>query len=372
MPTSGRTIAFDHKRLRIARESVGWTRHRLAEAVGVTPAAVSQYEKGIHQPSRLILAKMSLVLGMPKEFFIAGRPTLLAETGVAHFRSLRSTSLRDRRRALTYAVFAWELTILLEKQLKIPPVSFPQAVLPENASIDDLENLAAQCRQTMGIGSGPIPNVTRLLEKHGAVVVRIPVECQKVDAFSCVLEDRPIVVLNFDKDDKARSRHSAAHELGHLVAHEDVDPGSQIIERHANNFAAAFLMPADEIAPQLPSSLNWNQLIELKHHWGVSIASLLFRAKTLSILPEYTYRRAFTMLNSRKNLDGSTWRIKEPGDLGPSEQPILLRKCIELLDKLGITRDALANELCFPRSLLDQLVGDDLPTIQINLKDEDH
>lgn len=372
MPTSKRTTAFDNRRLRIARESVGWTRHQLSKAVGVTPAAVSQYEKGIHQPSRPVLAKIALALGMPKGFFIAGRPTIIIETGSAHFRSLRSTSLRDRRRALTHAVFAWELTVSLEKRLKIPSVSFPQAVLPEDASIEDIEGIAAQCRNELGIGPGPISNVVRLLEKHGAVVTRMPVECRKVDAFSCMLKDRPIVVLNADKEDKARSRHSAAHELGHLIAHDEVDPGSQIIEQQANSFAAAFLMPADEVEDRLPSSLDWNRLIELRCHWGVSIASLLVRARTLGIMPEYTYRRAFTILNSRKNPDGSTWRTKEPGELGSVEQPILLRKCVELLEELGTTRETLANELCFPRSLLDQLVEEDQPTVYINYEDDDY
>ena len=351
----------------MAREANGWTRQRLAEVAGVTPAAVSQYENGTHRPGGAVLASMALALGMPRGFFVEGRPAASADIGAAHFRSLRSTSLRDRRRALTHAAFAWELTALLEHHLRIPPVSFPQAVLSERASTNDLEQLASESRRVLDIGPGPIANVTRLLESCGAVVVLLPVECRKVDAFSCVLHGRPIVVLNSDRGDKARSRHSAAHELGHIVAHDDTDPGSQIIERQANAFASAFLMPADEIGPQLPASLDWSRLIALREHWGVSIASLLFRAKSLGILPEYTYRRAFTELNSRRNPDGSTWRAKEPGSLGPIEQPRLLRRCVELVQDHGITRDDLANDLCFPRDLIDQFVGDTMPAVQLDI-----
>ena len=361
-------IAFDRRRLRMAREANGWTRQRLAESAGVTPAAISQYENGVHRPSGAVLARMSLALGMPRGFFVVGRPAASADSGKAHFRSLRSTSLRDRRRALTHAGFAWELATLLESYVRIPPVSFPQAVLPERALVKDIERLADACRRALDIGPGPISNLTRLLESCGAVVVRLPVECRKVDAFSCVLEDRPIVVLNADKVDKARARHSAAHELGHLVAHDDADPGSQTIERQADAFAAAFLMPANEIGSQLPASLDWNRLIELRRHWGVSIASLLVRARTLQILPEHTYRRAFTALNTRRNPDGSTWRIKEPGRLGPAEAPSLLRRCVDLVESHGTTRDELANELCFPRSLIDQIVGDSIPTVPMNAR----
>ena len=209
----------------MAREAKGWTRRQLAVTAEVTPAAVSQYENGTYQPTRGVIARIAIALGMPREFFVPGRPTAAASSSVVHFRSLRSTPVRDRRRALTHAVFAWELTNLLESYLSIPPVAFPRAVLPERASRDDMENLAGECRRLLNLGSAPIGNMTRHLESLGAVVVRLPVGCEKVDAFSCVLEDRPIVVLNSDKGDKARSRHDAAHEFGHLVAHDDTEPG---------------------------------------------------------------------------------------------------------------------------------------------------
>ena len=341
----------------MAREAKGWTRRKLADAAGVTPAAVSQYENGSYQPSRRVMATMAIALGMPREFFVPGRPTIAANSSVAHFRSLRSTPVRDRRRAFTHAVFAWELTNLLENYLTIPPVAFPSAELPEGVSKHDIENLATECRRLLSLGSDPIANMTRLLESLGAVVVRLPVELEKVDAFSCVLERRPIVVLNSDKEDKARARHSAAHEFGHLIAHDDADPGSQIIEQQAHSFASAFLLPADQVAGDLSSPLNWNRLIALRHRWGVSIASLIVRAKTLGTISEHTYRQAFVRLNITRNDDGTAWRQNEPGFLGPPEQPVLLRKCVELVERLGTSKDDLANTLCIPRHLVDHLVG---------------
>ena len=301
----------------MAREAKGWTRRQLAVTAEVTPAAVSQYENGTYQPTRGVIARIAIALGMPREFFVPGRPTAAASSSVVHFRSLRSTPVRDRRRALTHAVFAWELTNLLESYLSIPPVAFPRAVLSERASRDDMENLAGECRRLLNLGSAPIGNMTRHLESLGAVVVRLPVGCEKVDAFSCVLEDRPIVVLNSDKGDKARSRHDAAHEFGHLVAHDDTEPGSQIVEQQAHAFASAFLLPADQVAPYLASPLDWNMLFRLKRHWGVSLQSLIVRAKHLGTISEHSYRRAFIRLSTAKNADGTTWRKNEPGTPRP-------------------------------------------------------
>lgn len=371
---SERVLAFDRDRLRLGREAKGWTKQRLAEVSGVTPAAVSQYENGTARPGSAVLARMALGLGLPQGFFISGRPTVLADSSSAHFRSLRSTSLRDRRRALSHASIAWELANALERYVQMPAPSFPHAVLPERPSQDDFENLAGECRTILGIGGGPLPNVTRLLESCGAIVVRLPVGCGKVDAFSTTLSGRPIVLINDDKVDKARSRHTAAHEFGHLVAHDDVDPGSQTVERQADSFASAFLLPAEEIAPLLPSKLDWNRLIELRLHWGVSIASLLFKAKSLGILPEHTYRRAFTVLNSRKNPDGTLWRTNEPGQLGPPEQPVLLKKCVEVAAAQNVTRESLANELQLPVDVVNALIGDETrPVIRLDaVADDEH
>lgn len=360
-------VAFDRNRLRLARELKGWTKQRLADAAEVSAAAISQYESGANDPGRAVLATMALALGMPQGFFNAGRATANANSDSAHFRSLRSTSLRDRRKALTFATFAWEITGELEKSVKLPELGLPSAVVSETAARDDIETLAVSCRSALGIQSGPVPNVVRLLEANGVIVVRLPVACREVDAFSCTLEGRPIVLLSGDKNDKARSRHDAAHELGHLVMHDEVDPGSQLVERQANNFAASFLMPAQEIGRQLPSRLDWSQLIELKMEWGVSLASLLFRSKTLGIISESTYRRGFTSLNSRQWPDGTTWRMREPGDLGSPEQPLLLRKCVELLAGEGVEIESLANQLELPVEIVRDLVGsDDRPEVDLS------
>jgi len=45
-----------------------------------------------------------------------------------------------------------------------------------------------------------------------------------------------------------RGRFDAGHELGHLVLHQHGSPnGGQEIERAANDFAAAFLMPRSSV-----------------------------------------------------------------------------------------------------------------------------
>ncbi len=118
----------------------------------------------------------------------------------------------------------------------------------------DLENVARQTRATFGMPRGPVRNVVETIEDHGLVVIRLPLDTADVDAFSLPFHDRPVVVLGADKNDRARSRFDAAHELGHLVAHGDQVWGVKDVEQQAHYFAAEFLMPArcqGRIGPRL-------------------------------------------------------------------------------------------------------------------------
>jgi Zn-dependent peptidase ImmA (M78 family) len=44
---------------------------------------------------------------------------------------------------------------------------------------------------------------------------------------------------------------------------------SRSVETQAHQFAAAYLMPADDIRDQLPTTADWPALFELKRSWQV-------------------------------------------------------------------------------------------------------
>jgi Zn-dependent peptidase ImmA (M78 family) len=90
------------------------------------------------------------------------------------------------------------------------------------------------------------------------------------------------------------------------------------VEAQAHQFAAAFLLPADEIGSQLPATVDWPRLFELKRYWQVSLAALLMRARTLKRMDQATYLRAIKTASARG------WRRVEPVPLGKPEQPTTL------------------------------------------------
>lgn len=351
---------FDPMRLRIARQAAQLKKKDLAERVGVSAAAISQYEKGPTKPSVRVGAALALALGVPVAFFTADRALGEAPATTAHFRSLRATTQQERDRAFAHALLTWELTRTMERRVRLPELALPDHL---SVKIDEpiraVEHAAREARMAFGLGTGPIPHVIRTLESRGVVCTRLPAGTRRVFAFSCDFPGRPIVVLSTERTHKAAGRFDAAHELGHLLMHHDEEPGSHAVERQAHTFASELLAPTAEIADQLPRTLNWNLLLELKQVWGISMQALLFRARTLGVMPEHTYRRAVTEISSRG------WRTAEPGDDGNAEEPILLRRALEVLNSQGADLEAVAVEARLAPASVALIAGvDERPEVE--------
>jgi Zn-dependent peptidase ImmA (M78 family)/transcriptional regulator with XRE-family HTH domain len=333
----------------------------LAEKIGVSAASVSQYENGSTAPSSRIAAAIALALGQPVGFFAADRPLGEATATLPHFRSLRSTSKQERDRAFAHALLTWELTQVMQRYVRFPRYDLPTdlALRPED-SPGYVEQAARGARHALGLGDGPIPNVVRLLESRGVVCTHLPAQTRRVFAFSCDFPERPVVVLASERFHRAAGRFDAAHELGHMLMHHDAEPGTHAVERQANIFASEFLAPASQILDDLPVRADWKQLLHLKEVWGISIQALLFKARSLSVMPEHTYRRAVTEINARG------WRTKEPGDEGRGEQPVLLSKALSVIEGRGISVEELSDLARLPVDTIRMIVSpDERPTIDL-------
>ena len=155
-----------------------------------------------------------------------------------------------------------------------------------------------------------------------------------------------------DKHSPSRSRFDAAHELGHLVMHADVMPASQAVERQANRFASAFLMPRETFLMECPHRLVWGHFEELKRRWGVSLSALVRRAYDLGRFGEATYRRACMQLNQKYNAGGV--RRLEPHEPAV-EVPTVVADAIEALDEQN-PLEGLARRLGLSASTVSQLL----------------
>ena len=344
---------FDPQRLRVARQLRKLTRASLAEKVGVSAAAVGQWEAGEVRPKARTLLEVSRVLDFPVAYFAtSGKPLTNLETDCTFFRSLRRSRQVDREAAMAHAVLIAELVGVIERHARLPPLAIPECPVDLEASDEEIDTVAAQVRSEWGLVDEPIDDIVRELERHGAVVARLRLTEDGIDAFSWPGLERPVVILGVDKDDRARSRFDAAHELGHVVMHRDHPRSAdRDLERQAHRFASSFLLPSNRLKEEWePGRLNWRDLMTLKRRWQMSLAALLYRARQDELLTPTAYESAV------KYISRAGWRKREPGDLGPPERPRLLRKAVCALEDNGISRDDLVDEAHIPPALIDEYV----------------
>lgn len=352
---------FDPARLTQARFAAGLSKAKLAEQVGVTPAAIGQYESRVVTPRRDLLPVLAHELQVPVEYFATGRPIGRVDGSQAHFRSLRSTSARERSKAIAFIEQVWELTFALEKKVQFPDVDLSWI---DRDQADPL--CAAQSlRKHWGLGMAPVKHLVALAESHGIVVSLLTManeDVARVGAFSTSHLARPVIVVT---PERARSvfvyRFTVAHELGHLMLHGEAVPGDRQQEREADQFAAEFLTPRSQIANLLPRTVNLSRLDELSRHWGVSVDSLLLRMKETGTVSEASIRRGYQKLNQ---LRSSGLETLEPVNAYPGEVPSMLSHAAELA---GCGPADLARELKWhPSRVLEILGADDpRPTLQL-------
>lgn len=344
------TSQFSPSRLKIARQLAGLKQVELAELVDLSPPALSQYENGLHMPSPPIVQRLAFSLGCPIEFLFADAVSPVATR--AFFRSLRSTPQKERDRAAAFAWLVANVVDLVEADIRLPRCDLRLEIGLHAPKRVEVEAAAALARETWAVPPGPVAHVIRLMEAHGAVVATFRDGDVRLSAFSQWHERRPIVIFCLGKDDKARQRYDAAHELAHLALHGDAEPGNHVLEQQAEEFASAFLMPAEEIVDFLPRGrVDWEQLQELKRVWGVSLQALLVRANRLGTLSDRALQNAYRFLSAQG------WRRAEPGDLGRPELPALLPRAFALLERKGLNAEDIFRRLALPERYLFDIAG---------------
>lgn len=353
------------ERITQAREFAGLSKSALAEKLSVTPAAVAQWESGTKTPAAENLAAVSLHLGVPISFLLESRPAENQRRGPLTFRAWNSARTRRlNRKAERFAELVAEAYAWLEARVVLPALVLPEipAAAHEGAFI---EAAAEACRRAWGLGDRPILRLAELLESKGIIVAEVAFSDEGMDAFSCVVNGRPFVFLRNKKQDRARSRFDAAHELGHLLLHQHLSEGELRqksvhgpVEEEAHAFAGAFLMPADSFRRDV-TQVDVDSLLRLKPKWGVSVQAMVKRCEKLGLIDAEGAGDLFRQMGVRG------WRRAqgEPYDeMLPLTAGLLGQKALRVLEENRLVhRWELSSLLPFPSIVLRGVFGQDLP-----------
>lgn len=344
------------ERIRSARMARGITITDLAELIGVTKQALSQYELGHSVPSGEVFMKIVNKLGFPTAYFF--KPvTERGPEGTVFYRSLKSTAQISRDMQSSRLDMLEDIFDFVSKYLDFPEVNLPKLENVSVEDLDDIENITSNLRKYWGLGNGPIDNITRLLERNGIVIAKILFNDLKVDAYSQWRADKPFIVLGMDKPAAGRLRFNAMHEVGHLIMHKWVTPADLLtklkqIEEEAHRFSSSFLLPRETFGQEVMST-SLNHFIELKKRWNVSIQAMIKRCEDLELLSENQ------VLYLRKQISARKMNKIEPlDDVVKAEEPTMLKQAITMLVDHGIELPhTILDDLCLPQEEVEGLCG---------------
>jgi Zn-dependent peptidase ImmA (M78 family)/DNA-binding XRE family transcriptional regulator len=264
-------------RIKRAREARDISQLELAEAVGLSQAAISNIESGTRALRVDELIAISHALGEEPDYFLVSTREKRGTVGVMLRAEVADLPLPDFSTAIN--VFLDEI-----EDAPLPPAKIAiKARNPESAA---RQVLKASGRQKLPV------DVHAVARDLGVAVFLRPFPA----ALSALLlrHDKNAFIGVNNHQAPVRQRFSIAHELGHFVlAHRDhiIDYGVPEAvegelpgydwdhERAANQFAAELLMPADHVR----ADVGTTSLSRLARRYDVSQEAMGFRLANLAL-----------------------------------------------------------------------------------------
>ncbi|MBE0577832.1 MAG: ImmA/IrrE family metallo-endopeptidase [Devosia sp.] len=340
--------------LRLARQRRGYQQKEAAALLGVSASDLSRIENGIKDASDQTIEAAARAFKMPPSFFdqriaVYGAPVSVhpmwrkkAEVTAGEMDAVIA-ELNVRTHHLKRLLEAAQVNAVRT----VPTLDFDE--------YGDAERIAGLVRAHWQVPSGPLRNLTQIIEEAGIVVAHSSLNGSSISGVTFRVPGMPPLIVLNDSQPADRMRFTLAHELGHIVMHRFPTPD---MEAEANAFASYLLAPSRDIRPYFGRGrVDLPRLAALKTEWRMSMSSLVFVADRLGLLTPnqkvYIWKQ-FSMNNMR---------TREPPELDfPHEQPTVLPSVVRMhIDALGYSLGDLAAILHMDAEELPAFYGIDVP-----------
>lgn len=300
--------------LRWARDSSGYSVEEAAGRVG-DPQSLEAWEAGKVRPTWKVLQRLAKLYRRPVAALLLAEPP--AEPPLLpDFRRLPDAQRRlspKTRFAIRTARWLAASAAKLERELDLyAPFGGIQA-----RTSDSPEQLAEQCRRSLGISldeqsqwqrSGEAFRHWRAaVEAQNVFVFQASMPIEEVRGFSLFEEGKAAITLN--QSDAVNARiFTLFHEYCHLLLSKPgiclPEEGSltdaQKTETFCNRFAAALLIPRDDVAMRLDSDIPLERKVAaLAARYRVSRAVVLGRIRNMGAISEQTHITAMAQLGRK-------------------------------------------------------------------------
>lgn len=317
------------KRVRAAREAISSTQAELGSEIGLSRLAVGQIENATRTVSSIELDAIARETGRPLKFFL-DRDLPPPDKFAVLFRSdPQFSNLAGLLKALRSSLELGREMTSLESLLGVghgkPRTASYELAVPTTKweAIRQGEEIAADDRQRLGIGSAPIGDLPEVFEWQGVRtgMVALPDNVSGVT----VWEDQVgVCTLVNARHAAVRRRFSLAHEYAHVLIDRGrsatisrAEDRHDLVEVRANAFAAQFLMPTEGVSDFVASigkgaasrsrfsvfdeanvvqaeertvpgsqDIQLHDVVMLSYHFKVSRISCLYRLRNLKFLTD--------------------------------------------------------------------------------------
>ena len=321
-------------RIKALCELLGVSRVRLAEMVGMSPAQVSKIENGSQRMSPDIAATLARRYNVPLDFFVHHDP--LTEAVVPTFRRKARARVAEQKRAARLVREAARVFSRASTESNYRPFEFTR----DPDLLDDVEQVATEVRRAGGIGpEDPVPNVTRILERQGIAVINgLDPEGGDADAVTGISlptthSQRPLVAI-VNSAPGAVARFTLAHEAAHHIWDNDLaspmTSTKDYREKRAHRFAGTLLLPEKVVRKRITEGTTLRSYLPIKADYGLSVGSIIFRARDLGVISPDRARSLQIQLSSLGWRDPET----EPVEVA-SERPLLLKQALSRVTQLN-------------------------------------
>ena len=334
----------------IARESRGLSQSMLAKKMGISQGILSRIETGSMKTSEDMLNKLEDFLEYPQKFFFQIGRTY---PGISYHRKRKSIPQKTINKVDASINI---LRLHFEKLLK--NIEFLENNIPDFPIEKDqvkAQDIARAVRQRLMLPKGPVDNLTKVVEDAGCIIMHCDFGTRMLDGLSlCVPTLPPMMFINKDIPGD-RLRFTIAHELGHIVMHQYFTP---TMEDEANEFAAEFLMPAQDIRSEL-TGISLEKLASLKMRWKTSMQSILMRASHLNKIPERNKQYLWMQMGK------AGYRVHEPIEI-EYEQPTLYKEIIDTyIDELNYSVEELSELLGIYKDEMEEIYFNSKPNLRL-------
>ncbi len=328
-------------RLKVARERSGLTQQQLADVLDLRHRqTVASIESGERRLSASELIRVMQVLGVDLDYFTD--PFRLVGEGQFSFRTSAGVEpqVLDRfeRRAGRWIAMHRELS----REQGYPPrwLGYKLHLSPDS-SFEDAQAAGEAAVAAWKLGPRPAERLRSVMEDRLLVLVLhvdmppgVSGAASRVPGLNCALVNR--------QESAGRRNFDLAHELFHLLTWDALPPerttvinrrgrGKQWrVEKLAENFAAAVLMPAAALKPAWDSEADagdmHDRINKVASQFRVSSQACKWRLFNLDLL-------------SKSELDGiDDWRLSRNGNArcGDRERPLF---CASFVERLSVALD---------------------------------